>query len=62
MDRDKEQQKWILNIRTPDGKEVRETFDKLIVANGTNNMPKFPTLTGQDDFKGEILHSKDFKR
>ncbi|KAK5061309.1 hypothetical protein LTR84_007851 [Exophiala bonariae] len=62
IDRVKEQQKWTLTLRTSDGKEARETFDKLIVANGTNNMPKIPTLTGQEDFKGEILHSKDFKR
>lgn len=62
MNRDKEQQKWIISFKSSDNEESHESFDKLIVANGTNNMPNLPALTGHDVFKGEILHSKDFKR
>lgn len=60
--RDKDKQKWIITFKTPEGKEVEESFDKVLVANGTNNLPKIPVLTGQDNFKGEILHSMNFKR
>lgn len=60
--RDKERQKWTVSFKTPENHEVEESFDKLVIANGTNNLPKIPALTGQDDFKGEILHSMNFKR
>jgi cation diffusion facilitator CzcD-associated flavoprotein CzcO len=60
--RDKEKQKWTISYKLPGNQQIEESFDKLVVANGTNNLPKIPALTGQDDFKGEILHSMNFKR
>lgn len=33
----------------------------VLIATGYNRVPKYPTLKGQEEFKGEILHSEKYK-
>lgn len=35
--------------------------DAVVVCNGHFNVPSIPTMTGQQLFKGEIIHSKQYK-
>ncbi|KAG9777500.1 hypothetical protein KCU88_g4528, partial [Aureobasidium melanogenum] len=60
--RDEQNQKWVLTVKDTSGGETVQSFDKVVVANGTNNKPNIPTLEGQEGFAGKILHSRDFKR
>jgi hypothetical protein len=36
-------------------------YDAVVIANGHNWHPKFPSYPGLDDFAGEVLHSADYK-
>jgi dimethylaniline monooxygenase (N-oxide forming) len=56
--RDEEAKKWILDIegRNP------ETFDKVVIANGMNQLPKQPRIPGMELFTGTAIHSRSFKR
>ncbi|KAL2419358.1 Monooxygenase aurF [Exophiala dermatitidis] len=60
--RNEPNRKWMLTVKDTSGGETVQSFDKVVVANGTNNKPNIPTLEGQDGFAGKILHSRDFKR
>lgn len=39
----------------------RFTSNDVIVATGANNLPCLPRFEGQDEFKGCILHSRDYR-
>lgn len=41
--------------------EVTYEAKNVLVATGYNRVPKYPTLKGQEAFKGEILHSEKYK-
>ncbi|KIX01095.1 uncharacterized protein Z518_10161 [Rhinocladiella mackenziei CBS 650.93] len=60
--RDEQNHKWVLNVTRNHNDSNLLTFDKVIVATGTNHTPVVPTLKGQELFHGQILHSRDFKR
>ncbi|KIW29533.1 uncharacterized protein PV07_05346 [Cladophialophora immunda] len=60
--RDDQNKKWVLSIAGPNGANRLVSFDKVIVASGTNHSPVIPILKGQELYKGQILHSKGFKR
>lgn len=53
----KEGDKWAVD--TSDGKHF--LANHVIVASGVNRVPFSPTWPGQDDFKGEIVHSRTYK-
>jgi len=42
-------------------KKLKQEFDFVIVATGMFSKPYLPALKGSDEFKGEIIHSKDHK-
>lgn len=49
---------WELEVRNLETGELsKKRFDKLVVASGHHNSPFMPTLSGQDKFKGLIIHS-----
>jgi dimethylaniline monooxygenase (N-oxide forming) len=52
--------KWQVTWRE-DGKKQRQKFDFVIVATGMFSKPYLPTLKGMNEFKGKIIHSKDYK-
>ncbi|RMZ77703.1 hypothetical protein DV738_g4246, partial [Chaetothyriales sp. CBS 135597] len=61
--RDSQQSKWVLSVvRSTSTKPESLLFDKVIIATGANSRPNIPVLAGADLFKGQILHSRDFKR
>ncbi|WP_420601948.1 flavin-containing monooxygenase [Flagellimonas sp.] len=39
----------------------KEKFDYLIICTGSNFIPYSPVFKGQSDFKGEIVHSSEYK-
>lgn len=53
----KHQSKW--RIKSKEG-QIYEA-DKVIVATGTNRIPYLPELTDQATFRGDIIHSTDYK-
>lgn len=62
---DRSTKKWRLTVRPVGSTDERndETFDfdRLVVATGSFKTPSIPVFKGQEQFKGEILHSQAFK-
>jgi len=44
------------------GQVYQETFDYVVVANGTDSRPYIPYIDGLWDWKGRILHSRWYRR
>jgi hypothetical protein len=51
---------WEVTVHGAGGRAVRR-YGTLVVANGHNWFPKWPTYPGQDTFTGTILHSADYR-
>ncbi|KAL0869190.1 hypothetical protein ABMA27_007471 [Loxostege sticticalis] len=45
----------------PTGKEVEEKFDYVVVATGHHSKPYIPNFPGESLFKGNIIHSHDYR-
>ena len=60
ISRDELTSKWVLALESA-GAQRTETFDKLILSNGLVYRPVIPKLEGQDDFKGKLIHGRDYK-
>ncbi|KAF5629961.1 flavin depend monooxygenase [Fusarium tjaetaba] len=56
--RDVERNRWVVDIQG----SGPEYFDKVIMATGGNNRPHIPKVEGVEQFEGEVLHSRAFKR
>lgn len=52
-------QGWTLRWRDKKGEEHDESFDGIIIANGTLSEPNMPQFEGQ--FDGELIHSADYR-
>jgi dimethylaniline monooxygenase (N-oxide forming) len=61
VSRDDTNNKWQLEMS--EGGKPAETllFDKIVMAAGPHNVPIQPTIPGNEQFEGEILHSIAFK-
>ncbi|KAI9088517.1 flavin monooxygenase-like protein [Phlyctochytrium arcticum] len=54
--------RWIVSSKsTDDTKSTEDTFDRLVVAAGQNQVPFMPQTPGLQDFKGTIIHSVNYK-
>ncbi|KAL1888101.1 hypothetical protein Sste5346_009788 [Sporothrix stenoceras] len=64
--RDDANNKWHIEVAptasASDADTETITFDKLILATGTNDKPSVPKIEGMDTFKGQVLHSQTFKK
>lgn len=62
-----DEQGWALTVRptdAPDSTPTVESYDHLVVCNGTFSQPNVPSFTGQDAFKragGQIFHSSSMR-
>jgi thioredoxin reductase len=53
---------WDLTARdVASGEETTRRYAGIAVANGHNWNPKVPSYPGLDEFRGEVLHSADYK-
>nr|XP_054769975.1 dimethylaniline monooxygenase [N-oxide-forming] 2-like [Lytechinus pictus] len=52
---------WHIESRGPSGEVDEEVFDAVMVCSGLHNKSYIPSLPGMDDFKGDIVHSCDFR-
>ncbi|CAI2368198.1 unnamed protein product [Moneuplotes crassus] len=54
---------WTVKVKN-NGETKEEHFDYVIVCNGHNSVPYFPTegIEGLDLFKGKILHAHNFRK
>ncbi len=75
--RDPETKKWHVTIQPglgcsnverckpveadPNAKPFTEVFDGVCVCSGTNTWSCLPEFPGQENFKGEIIHSEDYR-
>ncbi|KAL6899908.1 FAD/NAD(P)-binding domain-containing protein [Trichoderma evansii] len=62
---DRSTKKWRLAFRpvgsTDEQNDETFDFDRLVVVTGSFKTPSIPVFKGQEQFKGEILHSQAFK-
>ena len=56
--RDDEHDRWVVDVEG----SGPEYFDKIIIASGINSRPHVPKLEGLEQFEGEVLHSRAFKK
>ena len=56
---DPESHQWTLTVRRSDGsmRELRPAH--LVLATGLSGRPRRPTIAGEDEFRGELLHSSE---
>ncbi|MBT2305232.1 NAD(P)/FAD-dependent oxidoreductase [Variovorax paradoxus] len=52
---------WVATVRRGDGTERVMKPRHIVFANGIVGAPKIPRLPGLDDFKGQVLHTHDYK-
>lgn len=57
---DREGDKWVIRVKSKDGKVRTERFDKVAIANGYFTAPKQPKLQDVDKFEGKQLHAINF--
>ncbi|KAJ4288989.1 hypothetical protein N0V90_011331 [Kalmusia sp. IMI 367209] len=51
-------EKWAIAIQN----HKTEYFDKVVVATGVNNVPSIPVIRRIENFEGQCIHSRAFKR
>lgn len=65
IERNEKQNKWTVSTRktTQDanGPITAHQFDRVVVVNGMLNVPNMPHFKGSELFKGEIIHSRQFR-
>lgn len=61
ISRNENERNWNLQIEDSEGQRI-ESFDRVVVATGINQIPNIPAVEGIDIFEGETLHSRAFKR
>lgn len=53
---------WLVTTLARDtGRETTAEYAGVVIANGHNWHPKIPRYPGQDEFRGEIIHSAQYK-
>ncbi|PIC35760.1 hypothetical protein B9Z55_015014 [Caenorhabditis nigoni] len=53
---------WKVTYQNPEGKVFEDMFDGVLVCSGHHAIPHWPTpFQGQNEFKGRIVHSHDYK-
>ena len=53
---------WALVYRNPDGSEVSENFDLVVIAMGVySHTPSIPQFANQQSFSGRIIHSSELQ-
>lgn len=55
--------KWHVSYSNVEQQDVTETetFDAVMVCNGHYEIPLYPKIPGADNFKGEIIHSHNYR-
>jgi len=54
---DERTKRWMLHVRTPDGRREALEANAIISAVGQLNRPRLPDIDGRDTFKGVAFHS-----
>ncbi|CAG9939896.1 unnamed protein product [Clonostachys rosea f. rosea IK726] len=57
--RDESRKLWLVKIS---GEDTMRPFDKIIYAVGTETKAKLPTIEGQEQFQGRLIHGQAYKR
>jgi len=61
--RSEDGKRWLVEHSDPSGTTQNQAFDKVIIASGTLGTKTWPkSITGLQDFRGEIMHGQSFKR
>jgi dimethylaniline monooxygenase (N-oxide forming) len=56
-----EDDRWLVRWQhTLTGENMEEMFDFVVLASGMYTTPNVPIIDGQADFKGKVIHSKDY--
>lgn len=53
---------WKVTVRDGEGTEETGRYAGVIIANGILSEPSIPTFEGQEQFRGEVLHTASYKR
>lgn len=51
----------VTSVHKPTKQETVEIFDAVMICNGHYNDPIVPKLKGQENFKGRIEHSRNYR-
>lgn len=54
--------KWEIIVKDqPNNKYETVIYDAVFVANGHFSKPKIPKIPGQNEYKGRLIHSRDYR-
>ena len=54
---------WIITLKDKKTDKVKEnTFDAVLVCTGRNSEKYVPCFPGLSNFKGEVIHSHDYRK
>ena len=53
---------WQLSVSRHGREERVLAFDKVVLCTGNTHVAKVPRIEGSEAFRGEMLHSQNFKR
>ena len=54
--------RWTVELENKDGRQWNEVFDAILICNGHHDKPYRPHFPGLEDFEGNVIHTKDYKR
>lgn len=58
-----ENDKWNVTVRDlPNNKNITQIYDAVLVCNGHYFDPKYPKIEGTSEFKGRLMHSRDYRK
>lgn len=63
VERDEKVRKWNVTVQSVQSMSQAEThvFDRLVIATGSHGRPNIPKFNGSELFKGDLVHSHQFK-
>lgn len=53
---------WLVTVRGPDGEQETGRYAGVLIANGILSEPNRPDFPGQEEFRGELLHTSSYRR
>ena len=54
--------RWTVELEKKDGRKWNEVFDAVLICNGHHGKPHRPDFPGLENFEGDVIHTKDYKR
>lgn len=59
ISRNESQSKWLVSL---EGEDTARSFDKVVIANGSEHVRRWPKIENIEAFKGTYIHGQEYKQ